>query len=352
MKQMQADTLISALSSHARETRSPVAATFELTYGCNLRCVHCYNPTHRVLPHELTTEEVRSILDQLEDLGVIHLILTGGEPFTRPDILDILQDVKRLGFVLSVISNATRITVRLADALKELPLESVCVSMYGATKTSFERVTGIPGSYDAFMRGFECLASRGVPVVVRMPVVTENCEEVQQARTFVEHSGFKFQYCLDIMPKTNADTAPLQYRLSPADKVRINQNVMGSGGPAPAGTLCPRTQGFISCSCGQNRFAITPYGEMNLCAGFPIPKYDLRKGTVRQGWEVLKQTVDEARPNEHYECPSCDVRSYCQQGRNDAWLETGDMSACLPHFLEFARLEKRATEYLDPRRPA
>ena len=79
---------------------------------------------------------------------------------------------------------------------------------------------------------------------------------------------------------------------------------------------------------------------MNLCTIFPIPKFDLRKGSVREGWDILKRTVDEARPNENYECPSCDVKSHCRQGRADSWLEKKDLSACLPHYKELSRLEK------------
>jgi hypothetical protein len=60
---------------------------------------------------------------------------------------------------------------------------------------------------------------------------------------------------------------------------------------------------------------------------------------VREGWEVLKRTVDEAKSNDRYECPTCAVRPRCRQGRSDAWLETGDMSVCLPHYKEFALLE-------------
>jgi len=120
--------------------------------------------------------------------------------------------------------------------------------------------------------------------------------------------------------------------------------MLGPRDQAAVDETCARNGSFIECACGQTKFAITPYGEMNLCQAFPIPKYDLRRGTVKEGWEVLKQTVDGARPNEHYECPTCDVRAHCRQGRNDAWLATGDMSACLPHYKEFATLEKQVSD--------
>lgn len=62
MKQLDADTFLAELSWKSRQRRHPDSVTFELTYGCNLRCVHCFNPTHRALPQELTTREIQAIL--------------------------------------------------------------------------------------------------------------------------------------------------------------------------------------------------------------------------------------------------------------------------------------------------
>ncbi len=339
MKQVSSDEYFRIFSDRARESRRPESVTFELTYGCNLRCVHCYNPTHRALPHELSKQEVFSILDQIADLGVLHLHFTGGEPLVRPDAMEIYAHAQRLGLVLHLLTNATRITPAGAEALQGLGFHDITVSIYGATKPAYERVTGVPGSYEQFRRGLDCLAARKLPVIVRMPVMVENSQEVFEARALVEGMGIKFQYCLDIVPMNNGDMAPLAHRLDAAEKVRIDRLFFESNGLAPPEPICTAKGPFIDCSCGRNRFAITPYGEMNLCIAFPTPGYDLRQGTVREGWEVLKQTVDRAVPNERYKCPTCEVRPRCRQGRNDAWLETGDPSACLPHYKEWATIE-------------
>ena len=345
MKQLPPEDFFAGLADKAYKTRSPQSVTFELTYGCNLRCVHCYNPTHRALPRELSTEEIRAILDQVADLEVLNLSFSGGELFVRPDVFDIFRHAKGLGFVLSLLSNATRITPTVAALLQELGFGNINLSIYGATKTVYERVTQVPGSYEPFIRGLESLAATSLPVVVRMPVMSGNVDEAPQARTLIEGYGFKFQYCSSIDPRSDGDLSPLQHRLSPEAKVRLDEAMLGLRDVKDM-EACGATEDFISCACGRSSFAITPYGEMNLCVAFPTPKYDLRTGTVKAGWEVLKQTVDRAQPNERDECPTCDVQSRCRQGRADAWLETGDMSVCLPHFKELAVLEQRLSDRL------
>ncbi|MGQ0809746.1 MAG: radical SAM/SPASM domain-containing protein [Nitrospiraceae bacterium] len=348
MKHLKPDAWLESVTTRAAMRRRPEGVTFELTYGCNLRCLHCYNPTHRILPEELTTAEVGGVLEQLAEFGVLSITFTGGEPSVRPDIATILRQARSHGFVIQLLTNATRITPSFADVLVETGIHQVNVSIYGATEMTYERMTGIPGSYTLFRQGLTCLALRQISVNVRMPVTTLNEHEVPACRALIEPFGFKFQYCLDVMPRTNGDTTPLQYRLSPEAKRRIDQAMLNRSAVAIE-DQCSSDRPFIECACGKTRFAITPYGEMNLCVAFPIPRYNLRAGSVKDGWEILKQTVDHARPNANYECPACEVRSHCRQGRSDAWLETGDMSACLPHFKDLARLEQTTYVAIDSR---
>ena len=351
MKKLDAEIFLESLSAKAAASRRPEGVTFELTYGCNLKCVHCYNPTHRALPHELTTPEICALLNQIADLGVLTVTFTGGEPSVRPDIGDILRYARAQGLMIQLMTNATRITPSFTDLLHEVGVSQINVSIYGATDTIYERMTGVSGSYPQFRQGMLHLAAAALPVVVRMPVTTINCEEVQACRHLVESHHMKFQYCLEIMTTITGDRTPLQYRLAPEEKVRIDQEMLPHRWTAAFEESCSNNQSFLECACGQSRFAITPYGEMNLCTAFPIPHYDLRTGTMKEGWDILKHTVDQAHPSHRYECPTCEVRPHCRLGRSDAWLETWDMSSCLPHHKEWAQLEYHTHALLDPRRP-
>src|SRR5207249_7513716 len=99
--------------------RVPVQAMIELTYGCNLRCVHCYNPTHQA-KDELATAQITALIDQLAEAGCLHLAFTGGEIFTRKDAFEIFAYAKAKGFSITLLTNATLITPERADGIQAL----------------------------------------------------------------------------------------------------------------------------------------------------------------------------------------------------------------------------------------
>ncbi|MDA2927262.1 radical SAM protein, partial [Acidobacteria bacterium AH-259-G07] len=316
----------------------------------NLRCVHCYNPTHKA-KGELSTEEIYRIIDQLAKQGTFDLTFTGGEIFTRRDCFEVFAYAKAKGFSIILLTNATLITPEKADRIRALMPTSVEISIYGASPQTYERVTGVPGSFRRFIRGVELLRERKIPLVIKMPVMTLNQHEVQQAKALVEGWGIRFVYSTEIHPRVDGSLEPLRYRLAPQDVVRVNEKLVGyrqwsadGGGEKEEG--CGGREGMFTCKCGKTSLAVTPYGQMNLCVALPTPKYDLRTGTVGEGWRRLVESVDgaNAKPGEAYECPSCNLQGYCRQGPMDAYLETRDLGPCLPYFKELAGLEKQAYE--------
>jgi radical SAM protein with 4Fe4S-binding SPASM domain len=343
------------MDKKAAEKRIPFEATIELTYGCNLRCVHCYNPTH-LAKGELATEQITAILDQLAEIGCFHVGFTGGEIFTRRDLFEVLAYAKDKGFAINILTNATLITPERADRIHALQPHTVEVSIYGATQETYERVTRRPGSFQAFLTGVQLLRERGVPLLIKMPVMTLNQHEVLQAKALVEGWGIKFVYCTDIFPRVDGSLEPLEYRLSPEAVVRVDDLMQGQsrwraegGGEQEGG--CHGQASLFTCQCGKSTMAVTPYGRMNLCVSFPIPQFDLQAGSVAEGWQTLVELVDRANatPGDAYECPTCPVQRECRQGPGDAWLETRRLEPCLPYYKELATLEKQVSEAVNRR---
>jgi len=112
-----------------------MAASVRVTKGCNLRCRHCYANGGVVLDKEMKTEEVKKVIDQLAKLGVLHIFFTGGEPFIRRDMVEILEytDKKDLGILLS--TNAQLVTKEILEKIKKLNIKLFQVSLDGLEAT-------------------------------------------------------------------------------------------------------------------------------------------------------------------------------------------------------------------------
>ena len=352
IQSMKESEFLSRLENKAYENKVPWEATLELTYGCNLRCVHCYNPTHKA-KGELSTQDFCQMIDQLSREGCFVITFTGGEIFTRRDSFEIFSYAKNKGFSILLFTNATLITPERADRIQALEPWGVEISIFGATQETYEKVTGIPGSFGRFLAGIERLRERKVPLLVKMPVMTLNQHEVKQAKALVEGWGIRFVYCPEIAPRQDGSLEPLQYRITPQDLIQLDQEILGKWDEKEGKEKdkCQASDGLFQCGCGKSSMAVTPYGEMNLCINFPVPQYDLRTGNLSEGWKALVEYVDSAVPSQAYECPSCSVQEYCRQGPANAWLERGDLSPCLPYFKELATLEKKTYETSDSKQP-
>jgi radical SAM protein with 4Fe4S-binding SPASM domain len=323
------------LKQKAAERHIPYYASLELTYGCNLRCVHCYNPTHKALPTEQKFPELLKTLEELAKLGCAQIGFTGGEPLTRPDFFDLAKHAKKLGFQVNVLTNATLIDEKKIEELKEAQLNLISVSVYGMTQETYESITRVPGSFSKFEKGRDLLLDSGLPLQFKMPVMTLNVHEREWAENWYHSRKLFFIESFEIHPRVTHDLEPLQYRL-PVDevaKLRHQYDPVEESCRQAASEDSPK---LFQCGCGKSSLAITPYGEMNLCVTTHHPKYSISTGSVQEGWKVLVDFVNQAQPSPKYECRSCDLVPYCSQGAMDAWLETGDFNSCIPYFKEVA----------------
>src|SRR5579872_2106852 len=137
--------------------RAPVDVSIEVTRRCPLQCLHCYNnlPMNDAAARtqELTFEEHCRLLDELVAAGTLWILYTGGEIFARSDFLQIYTEAKKRGFLVTLFTNGTMITPRVADYLAEWRPFAIEITLYGATQETYEALTKIPGSYAKCMNG-------------------------------------------------------------------------------------------------------------------------------------------------------------------------------------------------------
>ena len=158
---MPADTAPLPLKEQfSRGLDAPICLTWELTYACNLACVHCLSSSGRRDPNELSPAEARGIVDDMVDLKVFYVNIGGGEPMLRPDFFDLVSYAvdRRVGVKFS--TNGTRLTAERARQLAALDYLDVQISIDGATAASNDAVRG-EGSFAAARGAMDNLAAAG-----------------------------------------------------------------------------------------------------------------------------------------------------------------------------------------------
>jgi mycofactocin biosynthetic radical S-adenosylmethionine protein MftC len=156
---------------------APICLTWEITYGCNLRCVHCLSSSGKRRADELTTEEARRLIDEWAEMKVFYINVGGGEPMSRPDFFDLMDYTLARGIGVKFSTNGTLIDDDAADWIASRAYLDVQVSLDGASPGTNDPVRGT-GSYDRARRAMERLAARGFRFKINSTVTRQNFEEI------------------------------------------------------------------------------------------------------------------------------------------------------------------------------
>jgi radical SAM protein with 4Fe4S-binding SPASM domain len=331
--------------------RVPLSGSLELTFRCNLRCVHCYVAHgHSGIPgrEELSTSEICDILDQVADEGCLWLLLTGGEPLVRPDFLDIYTYAKRKGFLVSLFTNGTLLTPEIADALAEYPPFKVEITLYGRTEETYERITGVPGSYERCMRAIELLLDRGLPLRLKTMLMTLNKDEVWDMQAYAEDLGVEFRFDPLLNAGLDGSSAPTAFRLPPQEVVHFDladaKRVDEWRRFCDEFTGAPANPEYVyHCGAGIHTFHVDPYGGLSACMIAREPQYDLRRGSFHEGWvEFIKEVRSQKRTRDT-KCAHCELIALCGQCPGWAALEHGDRERPVEFLCRVAHLRAQAT---------
>jgi mycofactocin biosynthetic radical S-adenosylmethionine protein MftC len=157
---------------------APICLTWELTYGCNLACVHCLSSSGRRDPDELSTAEAERVVDELAAMQVFYVNIGGGEPLVRRDFLDLLEHAVASGVGVKFSTNGALLTRAMAARLAATDYVDVQVSLDGASEPSNDAVRGA-GSYTAARRAMDHLAEAGFgPFKISVVVTRDNVAEL------------------------------------------------------------------------------------------------------------------------------------------------------------------------------
>jgi len=168
---------------------APVTITWEVTLGCNLHCDHCLSgsgPGHQ-MPGELSTEEAKSFIDELDEMDVFQVNIGGGEPFVRPDMLELLEELTSRDISTCVSTNGTQLDEETLDRVEAMDPLFLQVSMDGLQADN-DAIRG-EGVYDQVVDSLERLEDRDIGTTVNTVVTRQNVADLPDIYDLAEAHG-------------------------------------------------------------------------------------------------------------------------------------------------------------------
>lgn len=347
-----------------KQHRGALSFDLEITARCNLHCRHCYinlpAGDQDTRSRELTLPEINAIADQAVALGAMWVLLSGGEPLLREDFPDIYMALKRKGLLVSVFTNATPLREDHLALFAKYPPRDIEITVYGASRETYERVTRRPGSFAAFTNGLNRLLESGVKVRLKAMAIRSNFHELPEIAAFCRAQTkdyFRFDPQLhlrfDRNEKRNAEiraerlTPEEIVALEKADEARFSALKKGCHELINEEFTHFGCDHLFHCGAGNGSFNVSYDGQFRLCSSLWAPETmcDLRQVPLREAWEQLVPKVRDMRsrrPEFLEHCRRCPIINLCLWCPAHSWLETGQMDTPIEYFCRVARARAAA----------
>lgn len=310
---------------------------FELTYRCSEMCIHCYNPgatrnveevSHRADLKELTLDEYKQIIDELYELGLTKVCLSGGDPFSKEITWELIDYLYQKEIAFDVFTNGQRMlkdVKRLADYYPRL----VGVSIYSGVAEDHDAITRIPGSWKRSMQVVDELSRLAVPMNLKCCVMQPNLHTYYMVADLAKQYGAQPQFEINITESNDGDICAKQLRLT-EEQLRVvlrdNNLALYVGREAPNYGGQEKLLDTPSCGAAYTGFCITPDGSVRPCPAFPLKMGDLRERSMK---DILTngQTLAawrKAQIKDYAECGKYDYCAYCNLCAGVNYTEYGD----------------------------
>ncbi|SPF49728.1 Radical SAM domain protein [Candidatus Sulfotelmatobacter kueseliae] len=318
-------SLLAEMNHKALKLGVPLSVHLDITYRCNERCVHCY------LDHddhgELSTAEIKDVLNQLSEAGVFFLMLSGGEVLMRRDFFEILEFSRRLLFNVKLKTNAGMIREPEARRIRELAVAEVQISVYSHRAAVHDAITKLPGSWKRTTDAIRFLRSQGLKVTIANVLMSANWYDYSGVVALAHELGVTYTVDPTITPKIDGDSSIVKLRIEGSELNQLfhDPNLVGDvqefcAPPPPPGEDV--MEGY-PCSAGHTSCYISPYGDVFPCVQFPLPSGNVRKQRFLDIWQDSAQLrqVRSIRAKDLPTCSSCAHVGTCTRCPGLAYME-------------------------------
>lgn len=360
-----ASTLERAMLSRAKKSRTPINGSLELLPLCNMNCDMCYVRLSRDEMESQgrlrTADEWIRLGQEMQKAGVLFLLLTGGEPLLFPDFQRLYLELQKMGFILTINTNATLIDETWAKFFSENKPRRINITLYGSSEKEYEELCHYPGGFEKTIRGIRLLKEHGIDVKVSGSATKTNRDSIERIIEIGNELDVPVRIDTYMMPATRERNKPYseQSRLTPEDaadvRIKALQAEMGSDlfhqfalktvftvdnmipdEPVPAP---------MSCYAGRCSFTINWQGEIRPCVILSEPAVNVFEHGFSGSWNQIVDEIDKVRLNG--KCSACRLRPLCRTCGASALYETGSYEGVPDYMCRYAEESLRLIrEYL------
>lgn len=332
--------LTSLLFAEATQKGIPLGGTFELTPLCNMNCKMCYirmtKEERDRKGRERTAEEWLDLARQAKEQGMLFLLLTGGEPFLYKDFWYLYEELKKMGLLVSINSNATMLQGEILEKLIKNPPVRINITIYGGSDKTYADLCRCPDGYTRATEAVRKLREAGVAVKINGSITPQNCDDIIECFDFAKEMDTLCQLGSYMFPPTRRDdVSTARFTAEEAgiyqakiDKMRYEPQDLAA--IIAENERCDREgsrkdypQKF-RCRAGKSGFWITWKGEMTGCGMMEkFYEHPFEDGFA-ECWKRLHKTISEQTVLTA--CKDCEQRDICKVCPAMALAETGDFN--------------------------
>jgi len=308
----------------------PTVCTLQITTRCQANCIHCSAARHRDSKRpELTTEEWKRAIREAEQLGVVTVIFTGGEPLLRPDIYELIRWVDKNEAVALMFCNGLLLTEENVRKLVEAGLWCIHVSIDSPDPKEHDRMRSVPGCFDKAVEGLMRAKDAGLLAGVSTYATPERLRngQVVEMIELARGMGLDEVTIFDVVPTGKLLVEDKKHLLSDEDKVELCrlEDEHNLGHPLPHVITQAHVNGptGIGCYAGWCQFYVTAHGDLTPCDFTPLTFGNVTSESIGEIWARLAG-------HEEY----CRHRSSCRMQNSEfraRWVDRIPLSGPFPY---------------------
>ena len=347
------------LNNYFKNNPCLLSLQLEITSLCNERCIHCYIP-HGNKIKKMDYSLFKKIIEQANDLGVINIGISGGEPLMHDRFCDFIDFLKNYDFSIRLLSNLTLLGDKEIKCIKNSN-SLVAVSLYATNPIIHDSITKLQGSCDRTMSSIQKLIDNNISVVINCPIMKENVNEVEHVLEWGSKNTIKVVTDPTMMARCDGTTDNLDHRATQKDieyvidKIIKNDDVYKKHITEFKSIINKNKKSReekaeeILCGACFSSASVTVEGDVNPCAGWQNYKLGNLKDTkLRDIWTGGKAIdyIRKLRRADFPKCLDCEDEAFCSicMARNYNESLTNDPLEINEYMCKVARVNRRLVE--------